>query len=528
MIRKLIYSHRFLLAQLHFESLVGKTTVKAVRTTLAKMPTGSDAYAHAYQKAMEQIEGQLEDQEKLAKRALLWITFAKRPLTTTELQHALAIEVGQPELDEDNLPEIEDIISFCAGLVTVDAQSGVIRLVHYTTQEYFEQTQKHWFPDAETDITNTCVAYLSFDTFESGFCESDEAFEERLRSNLLYDYAAHHWGNHARGFSSLCLEAINFLKNGAKVQAASQPLMVNVKWYPEYSQRVSEVTGLHLASFFGLQEAACILLQHGRNVAARDSCGWTPLKYAATNGHGAVVWLLLENGAAIDEASDIGRTPLSYAAEKGHEAVVRLLLEKGAAIDEASDIGRTPLSYAAENGHEAVVRLLLEKGVAIDVADKFNISPLSYAAANGHEAVVRLLLEKGAAIDEASDIGRTPLSYAAENGHKAVVRLLLEKGVAIDAAGKYDGTPLSSAAKKGHEAIVRLLLEKGAAIEAANNPGRAPLSYAAEEGHEAVVQLLLEKGAAIEAANNFGWTPLLYAAYEGHEAVEALLCSYNA
>ena len=495
MIRKLIYSHRFLLAQLHFESLVGKTTVKAVRTTLAKMPTGSDAYAHAYQKAMEQIEGQLEDQEKLAKRALLWITFAKRPLTTTELQHALAIEVGQPELDEDNLPEIEDIISFCAGLITVDDQSGVIRLVHYTTQEYFEQTQKHWFPDAETDITNTCVAYLSFDTFESGFCESDEAFEERLRSNLLYDYAAHHWGNHARGFSSLCLEAINFLKNGAKVQAASQPLMVNVKWYPEYSQRVSEVTGLHLASFFGLQEAACILLQHGRNVAARDSCGWTPLKYAATNGHGAVVWLLLENGAAIDEASDIGRTPLSYAAEKGHEAVVRLLLEKGAAID---------------------------------VADKFNISPLSYAAANGHEAVVRLLLEKGAAIDEASDIGRTPLSYAAENGHKAVVRLLLEKGVAIDAAGKYDGTPLSSAAKKGHEAIVRLLLEKGAAIEAANNPGRAPLSYAAEEGHEAVVQLLLEKGAAIEAANNFGWTPLLYAAYEGHEAVEALLCSYNA
>jgi hypothetical protein len=66
-----------------------------------------------------------------------WITCAKRSLTTAELQHALAVEIGEPKLDEDNLLEIEDMVSMCAGLVTVDEESKIIRLVHYTTQEYF-------------------------------------------------------------------------------------------------------------------------------------------------------------------------------------------------------------------------------------------------------------------------------------------------------------------------------------------------------------------------------------------------------
>ena len=69
---------------------------------------------------MERIEGQVVDQEELAKQVLSWITCAKRPLTTSELQHALGVEVGESVLDEDNSPQVEDIVSVCSGLVTVD------------------------------------------------------------------------------------------------------------------------------------------------------------------------------------------------------------------------------------------------------------------------------------------------------------------------------------------------------------------------------------------------------------------------
>lgn len=95
-----------------------------------------------YKDAMNRIEGQVLDQKELAKKVLSWITCAKRPLTTSELQHALAVEVGESDLDEDNLPQIGDMVSVCSGLVRVDEESGIIPLVHYTTQEYFSANAK--------------------------------------------------------------------------------------------------------------------------------------------------------------------------------------------------------------------------------------------------------------------------------------------------------------------------------------------------------------------------------------------------
>jgi hypothetical protein len=58
------------------------------------------------------------------------------------------------------------MVYVCAGLVTVDEESNIIRLVHYTTQECFERTQNDWFPNAETDVTIICVTYLSFRVFK--------------------------------------------------------------------------------------------------------------------------------------------------------------------------------------------------------------------------------------------------------------------------------------------------------------------------------------------------------------------------
>lgn len=151
--KSLANTTRFLLARLYLDSLIGKRAPKAIRHALKKLPTGSEAYDHVYSEAMERIEGQLADAEALAKGALSLITYAKRPLTTLELQHALALKTGQAKFDEGGIPDIEDIVAVCAGLATVDEEGGVIRLVHYTAQEYFERTQKDWFPTVEFDTT---------------------------------------------------------------------------------------------------------------------------------------------------------------------------------------------------------------------------------------------------------------------------------------------------------------------------------------------------------------------------------------
>jgi hypothetical protein len=116
---------RFLLAQLHLDSLIDKPTPRAIRRALEKFPKGSDALDQAYQEAIVRIQGQEAGFQELSKRILSWITCTQRPLTTLELQHALAVDVGDSELGEDNLQDIEEMVSVCAGLVTVDEQSNM-------------------------------------------------------------------------------------------------------------------------------------------------------------------------------------------------------------------------------------------------------------------------------------------------------------------------------------------------------------------------------------------------------------------
>ena len=171
---------------------------------------------------MERIQGQPPGFRDLATRVLSWITTSRRPLATLELRSALAVTTGASAFDQYNLTEIELIVSVCAGLVTVDEKSDIIRLVHYTTQEYFERTRGLWFPDAQTKIAEICVTYLVYDAFETGFCATDEEFEARLQQNPLYDYAARNWGHHARVASKEVVQLIlDFLESEAKVSAVT-------------------------------------------------------------------------------------------------------------------------------------------------------------------------------------------------------------------------------------------------------------------------------------------------------------------
>jgi hypothetical protein len=139
---------RFLLARLHVDSFLDKRTKQKVLSTLIKLTKGSAALDKAYGEAIKRIDGQLAEDRSLARRALFWISYAQRLLTTKELCYALAIEPGDRTLNNDNIYDVEDVISVCAGLVTVDEENSIIRLVHYTTQEYFERVRLEWNPGA--------------------------------------------------------------------------------------------------------------------------------------------------------------------------------------------------------------------------------------------------------------------------------------------------------------------------------------------------------------------------------------------
>jgi hypothetical protein len=325
---------RFLLAQLHVASLAGLMTVKELRTALTELPTGSKAYDRAYNDAMKRIEVQGTHRNETAMRVLSWITCAKRPLKTIELRHALAVEVGEPELDNENIPEIEDMVSVCVGLVTVDEESDIVRLVHYTTQEYFERTQDQWFPTAERDITTACVTYLSFSVFDSGYCQTNDEFKERLQSNPLYNYAAKNWGYHTRRIGALNQMVIDFLTRNTSIEASAQALLAETSTGLTkcWKKPPTQTTGLHLAAYFGANNVVQFLLDK-QDPNVKDSNQRTPLLWAAQYGYEVIIKLLLEKGADLESKDNDGQTPLSSAAQYGHEAVIKLLLKKGANLE---------------------------------------------------------------------------------------------------------------------------------------------------------------------------------------------------
>ena len=376
---------------------------------------------------MERIRNQDEDDAQLAKRTLSWISYALRPLTVKEIQHAIAVEPGENELDEEALPDEELLISVCAGIVTIDQESNIIRLVHYTTQEYFERNRVNIFPNGQTSITMTCLTYLSFDVFADGYCSSDEQMETRLKENPLLRYAAQHWGHHAIGGPEQTVmgRILEFLAQDSRLSCFVQAMRLPEYRYSGYSQTAPKaIPGLWAAAFFGLKEIVGLLVEQKADVDAKAANGETALHGAAESGHPAVVQLLLEKGADVDAKAANGETALHRAAFGGHEAVVQLLLEKGADVDAKADDGGTALYRAAGSGHEAVVRLLLENGADVDAKIADGGTVLHWAAERGHEAVVRLLLEKGADVDAKTDDGGTALYRAAESGHEAVVQLL--------------------------------------------------------------------------------------------------------
>ncbi|KAH8710036.1 ankyrin repeat domain-containing protein [Phaeosphaeriaceae sp. PMI808] len=525
----------FLLARLHIDSLSDKTTAKEVKLTLATLSKGAAALNDAYCEALERIEGQQAGHSRLAKHVLSWITFAKRPLTTAEICCALAVESDEAELDPENKPDVEDLVSVCAGLVVVDQESAVIRLVHYTTQEYFERASSYFNPAAQLLIAETCLTYLSFSVFESSSCTADEDFEERLRQHELLDYAARHCGEHVRCVEAKVAERVrSFLTHDGLLACAVQVLYIESSYrYKGYRKSDVTFTGLHWAARFGLCEVARRYLRTKGDdavhaVNARDSSGGHSLMYAVEHGHYEMAKLLLDKGADVNAQGGEYGNALYAASWRGHEAVVKLLLDTGADVNAQGGEYGNALYAASERGHEAVVKLLLDTGADVNAQGGEYGNALQAASYGGHEAVVKLLLDTGADVNAQGGDFDNALQAASEGGHEAVVKLLLDTGADVNAQGGEYGNALQAASWRGHEAVVKLLLDTGADVNAQGGVYDNALQAASEGGHEAVVKLLLDTGADVNAQGGVYGNALHAASYGGHEAVVKLLLDTGA
>ena len=553
-------SFRFLLAKLYLNLIQNEINEKRIRKVIERFQNGSGAYDDVYDETMQRIQQQGQYSQSIAQTIFGWVLLSTRALSIPEIQHALAVEVDESEFDETNVIEVDELVSICVGLVTIDAQSNSLKFVHHTTKEYFERKLTQWFPDIYRVLTTTCLTYLSFEAFDSGPCKTDRKLDSRIEEYPFYKYSAQNWGNHYKLHPGDESMTTRFLAAENKIHACSQVIFgfsrdhstsdegtsdegtsdedssdedssdedssdeskfdggTFYSRFPAIPIKVKEpLQGAHFASFLGLlQPLMSILDSADIKVDVEDHLGRTPLSWAVAYGQEEVCNMLLGKGADPNSMNKLGFTPLFYASVSGRVGIMQSLIKGGAKVDTLDENGRSPLFHAASGDSLqfmlaargdslAAVELLLSHGASSTQVDKFGQTPLFAAASKGRESVVKLLIEQNAHLYYAKSpysASLDPLAHAAMNGHQATAKLLFNAGV-------------SSTSTDG-------------GIDASTYVKLANLLKAGSEGRDDVFKDLRSEGADPNILDSHQRSPLHFAALNGDDTLVKTLIANDA
>lgn len=215
--------------KLYMDSLCDKTSKRELKDALrglTPLDDGVQEQSHemkrsavlnaAYSDVLARIQAQPPGYRALALKVLIWVTFARKQLPVQEFRGAVCTIPGDCAFDMDNLRDADTLISRCCGLVILDQKSGVVRLIHYTTQDYLEKHQNDWAPTAQQVMAADCLTHLMYDIprlHEEQLSENQDSEDEDYddddndddssilseQQDLmmdLHEYSAEHWGHH--------------------------------------------------------------------------------------------------------------------------------------------------------------------------------------------------------------------------------------------------------------------------------------------------------------------------------------------
>ena len=184
-------------------------------------------------------------------------------------------------------------------------------------------------------------------------------------------------------------------------------------------------TLLHIAAKYNRPQVISTLtacVPHDKmDFSVRDTKQRTALHIAAQMGHTSVVQSLVkgltkESLSLLDVKDALNFTPLQYAATNGHSDITKLL----AGVSNMKTMCPIPL----------VRKRSYSQGDA-QIFNTINVPTLVAAASNGHKDVVHTLVSHGADVNQPDEQGRTAVSVAFKAGYPEIVQLLVEKGANV-------------------------------------------------------------------------------------------------
>jgi ankyrin repeat domain-containing protein 50 len=409
----------------------------------------------------------------LAQAALVWVLNAKQSLTIGILRHALATSPDTHRFEPSRLMPEAALMTVCRGLITVDKESRLVRLVRallstssspsgidptsdYTAREPLQKLFSESFPHPHTLLGSVCLARLEDCGFQNKSYSRETQLKRALVADPLLGYAYAAWAFHAQQSQNLIVRLSGFIMG-----CSSFPAYIDDGYGLHHS---FEILGpLHLVAFYNLPISfARTQDAHTMNLQTRN-CRATPLHLACRLGHHEVAQSLLCLPELFVNGRDLyEETPLMLAIRGGHALTVKVLLTHPEInVNLVDNSKKTALIRASQLGDDIIVKLLLgHPGVEINARARHGTTALVFACKHGHISVVVLLLKHpNIDVNATNNAHESTIKMAAERGYDAIVCILLEvPGIDTSFRSTFDGhTATSSAVAGGHHAVAQLL-----------------------------------------------------------------------
>ncbi len=529
---------------------------------------------------MQRIWSQPKEHVELATKVLVCVTHAARPLRLKEVQYAIAVGEETQVLDpEYDLDDPDDMLTSCAGLVRVDAESMTMRLAHYTTQTFLESLGDSLMSNPHDLLASSCLNYLHMDPFSEGHMDEYQEFP-------FLQYSAKFWDWHlstGSGAAALKQQAMTFLDNIGRVQTVLEASR------PKYSWGLFEHHGscvLHLLARKGLDtwidqyiayrstnmsiidcSPSCAYCRdlYAENMkhfdpktsgwekvltAWRDMDGYTPLSCAIEAGHSTTAEILLQLNPEVlnDETTDPSARPLYRALCKGNEKFALRILQHPDMISwkwslfSRERYSQTYLHTAVSYQQWSVVAQILHLAAGLrepeagrvreifkaKTMDRQSLMHIAAEDCNKPEILEELLIYVGRNELNAQDSsGSTPLHVAVECGSLEAVQFFTgQANIQTDLRDGKGLAALDHAARVGDDALkLRYLLGTNLfSADSTDSKGRSALFSAVERSDaQAVLLLASREDVDVDRADCDGVTALMLAGYNMLEDILAHL-----
>ena len=488
------------LAWNHFKDIKSawsKPTVQAQLRELDSLPIG---IIPLYEHLLRRLQP-----GEFAWNVFRWLTYAERPLRSSELDIGLAL-LHKPR-DNKSLELAFDISRsiqrLCGPFIRLEEFENIVNLVHHSARTFFLESCPQVMLSTHVSIMDCCLTYLCFSDIPWGpvdYVDIVHSHQDSAKYGFL-QYALFHWYSHYKHAEASKTLAhtitMQYYEAVANKQEAKRCLaFAGLPHFDHNTPHQGGRTALHIAACWGWNQAIEALLSiEGVDASRLDDNGWSPLHVASYWSFSIIVRKLIEHDGwgTVFHTNATGWHAFQFLVKQDLEELACMILERFERLPESGNHldpeGNGLLHSMVRIGWRMASQMMIQMpGIELNMLDRWGKSPLHYAASTPDTTISRMLIAGGTNLSHVDLNHRTALMYALDDGMVETIDLLIANGASCEVIDKEGRCTLHYAVSRDWVSIIERLVENGANVNHPDKSGILPIHLASFYGNPKLVR----------------------------------------